>query len=652
MNAGASDPESRRKFAIHVKVDPKDPDLSGDDILELHIWHTGMNVGQKFIMFSKLAPPKLDSTGGIAPTPGPMTGISPIATKWVGSSPLAVTFTADDTQTDGVLTSSNRGSFHILDSEGGYQLLFPSNELRLDVNEVIPRAVGQPSCYVFVPQGAQHVVYRGPDCSIHDVWWTPNGWFHTNASAAAGSEPAAGDPHGYPLDDQHMHCVAYYAERKLLELSWSQVDALGPDADEDVATAWQADILYEASSDSQKPLGRPLGGMFTPKRGVVYRVAGTLHTVVAGTTSGTWDRFQLNTGTAPPTASDPTGLLMTETMLAVTTIVSRHVFYRGTDGHLHELRSDAAGTAWSHSDLTVATGAPPPALDANPSAYAFLGQKTLHVVYRSQDGVVQELWGQAGAWRHNPIGASFGKAGGDPTGYVTEFAGTQHVVYRGIDDQVHELWWSWAGWQENVLTLAVKDAPKAEGDLVGYSFERQYTQHVVYRAKDGGLRELWWNVDGWHLGRYDLATPYADPLGPLISPFFYEDQEAPHTFFVEPSLAERTVHDWEEYVVTTEEYVQEKPRIKFDFKPWFPQRIHVSPSDVGVLPRVVQPHDRIFDNDLVLRTPKGIFGKPGAMQHLAAAISGAPMASPSIQVVNTASGLSGVRDNLIVERSP
>src|SRR6202011_5837648 len=29
----------------------------------------------------------------------------------------------------------------------------------------------------------------------------------------------------------------------------------------------------------------------------------------------------------------------------------------------------------------------------------------------------------------NPIGAPFGRAAGDPAGYVTEFGGTQHVVY-------------------------------------------------------------------------------------------------------------------------------------------------------------------------------------------------------------------------------
>src|SRR5262249_19313604 len=162
-------------------------------------------------------------------------------------------------------------------------------------------------------------VYRGTDSSIHDVWGTPNGWFHTNASAAAGSEPATSDPHGYPLDEQYLHCIAYFSDTKVLELSWSQLDSLGPDADEDVATAWRVDTLFEAAGTASKPAGRPFGGVFAPKRGVVYRVdGGALWAVVEGGTRGTWDRMQLNGGAIPPAASDPTCVVMTTTSSGTT----------------------------------------------------------------------------------------------------------------------------------------------------------------------------------------------------------------------------------------------------------------------------------------------------------------------------------------------
>jgi hypothetical protein len=566
--------------------------------------------------------------------------MSPHATKWAGTSPLSVTFVAEYSRQDGANIAGEGAAFPILTQGGEYKLLFPSNEIRLDSNQTIPRATGTPSGYIFSPQGAQHVVYRGTDSGIHDVWWTPNGWFHSDASAAADGEPASSDPHGYPLDEQYLHCIAYVADKKLLELSWSQADSLGPDADEDVKAGWRIEPLYEATAADQKPVGRPFGGLFTPKRGVVYRVADRLWAAVQGVVPGTWDPLQLNAGVLPGAASDPTGVVVTETASGATTVLSRHLFYLGTDGNLHELRSDAAGAHWSHTDLTAATGSPKPAAGANPSAYAFRfgGQTTLHVVYRDQDGTVHELWGPVGSWNHNPIGAPYGKAEGDPTGYVTECYGAQHVVYRGKDNQIHELWWNVTGWYENVLTQAVSGAPSAGGDPVGYSFERQGTKHVVYRAQDGGLRELWWFPYAWHLGQYELAKPYLDPIGPLISPFFYEDQAAPHTFFVEPSLAEKTVHDWEEYVVTTEEYVQDKIPIPVEISPWFPEKIKVQPSEFGLHATGSRVRDYLLDDNVLLETRKGMFSATGGVRvDTMPAVSQSVAAQP-IQVIDAARG--------------
>ncbi|MFH0728224.1 MAG: neuraminidase-like domain-containing protein [Pseudomonadota bacterium] len=618
----ASDTESKRKFFIHVEVDPIDTEELGDDILELHITHVDGGM-QKFVMFSKLAPPALLPQGK-APAPPPMSATTPSATKWAGNSPFSVTFTAEYKLQDGTNTASTKDEFPILRQGGDYKLLFPSNEIRLGSGATIPHAAGKASGFIFSPQGAQHVVYRGTDRSIHDVWWTPNGWFHCNASAAASADSASDDPHGYPLDDQHLYCIAYVSDCKLLEICWSQMDSLGPGADEEVATAWRMETLYEAGADADRPVGKPFGGLFSPKRGVVYRTQdGHLWAAVEETTLGAWKQVHLNEGDIPAAVVDPTGCLMTATSLGGTTVHSRHLFFQGSDGNLHELRSDSAGAQWIHTNLTATTGAPKPAANTHPSAYAFLGQKTIHVVYRTQDGTVHELWGKSGSWKHNPIGASYAKADGNPVGYVTEFAGTQHVVYRGKDNQIYELWWgSTAGWKEYVLTRVATDAPVADGDIEGYSFERYGTQHVVYRSQRGELCELRWDPSGWHAERYDLTRPYLDPIGPLIAPFFYEDQSAPHTFFVEPSLVEKTVQDWEEYVLTTEEYVQKETPIPIPIAPWFPGRIDVVPSKWGVLSG--RNRDKVFDNDVLLRTPKGVFGARGGLE--------LGMASQTIQI--------------------
>jgi phospholipase C len=55
-------------------------------------------------------------------------------------------------------------------------------------------------------------------------------------------------------------------------------------------------------------------------------------------------------------------------------------------------------------------------------------------------------------------------------------------------------------------------APNATGDPAGYMFDAQGTQHVVYRATDGHIHEMWWNAaEGWHDGDLTISI---NPLPP------------------------------------------------------------------------------------------------------------------------------------------
>jgi len=71
------------------------------------------------------------------------------------------------------------------------------------------------------------------------------------------------------------------------------------------------------------------------------------------------------------------------------------------------------------------------------------------------------------------------------------------------DGHIHELWWDNNGWRHNDLTAAT-GAPLANGfgqplgeyDYpMGYGFVAQGTQHVIYRATDSHIIELYWTPD-------------------------------------------------------------------------------------------------------------------------------------------------------------
>ena len=94
----------------------------------------------------------------------------------------------------------------------------------------------------------------------------------------------------------------------------------------------------------------------------------------------------------------------------------------------------------------------------DPAGYMFDAQGTKHVVYRGGDGHIRELWWDADqGWHVNDLTAATGAAGaaGDPAGYMFDAQGTQHVFYRSRDGHIRELWWNAdQGWHATDLTAA------------------------------------------------------------------------------------------------------------------------------------------------------------------------------------------------------
>jgi hypothetical protein len=222
---------------------------------------------------------------------------------------------------------------------------------------------------------------------------------------------------------------------------------------------------------------------------------------------------------------------------------TQHVTYIGlSDNHVHELRWDTNGV--HTSDLTAATGALA-AVQVSPVGYAFEAQGTQHVVHIGADNDIHELWWDTNGWHSNNLTAATGTAAPGYTylvGYVFEAQGTQHVMYLGPSDKhVHELWWDTKGWHANDLTVAA-GAPPVSGGLVGYAFEAQRTQHVLFLGADGHIHELWWDENGWHTNDLTAATgtPAPGATGALAG-YMFEAQGTQHVIYV--SEVDNHVHE-------------------------------------------------------------------------------------------------------------
>lgn len=341
-----------------------------------------------------------------------------------------------------------------------------------------PVAAGDPDGYMFNAQGTQHVIYRGNDEHIYELWRDITGWNYGDLTGSSAAPNAAGNPHGYMFNAQGTQHINYRgADNHIFELWWDG--------------NWHSGDLTVASS-APAASGDPHGYMFDAQ--------GTQHVIYRGTDNHVhelwwdvngWHSGDLTVATGSPvTAGDPRGYVFDAQG-------TQHVIYRGQNDHVYELWWDANG--WHYGDLTAATGAPIAVSD--PHGYVFNAQGTQHVNYRGADNHIYELWWDGNGWHYGDLTEATGApaAAGDPHGYMFDAQGTQHVNYRGTNDHVYELWWDGNGWHYGDLTEAT-GAPTAIGDPHGYMFDAQGTQHVNYRSPDNHVYELWWDINGWHPG--------------------------------------------------------------------------------------------------------------------------------------------------------
>jgi hypothetical protein len=209
------------------------------------------------------------------------------------------------------------------------------------------------------------------------------------------------------------------------------------------------------------------------------------------------------TAGAPPAAGDPVGY-------HAAAYDTHNVVYRGGDGHLHSLYWVGVAPVIYGGNLTWTIAAPPAAGD--PTAFINAAGFNI-VVYRSVQGEILSVY-----WADGPSGldnlsgfAGTPLAAGDPVAYYTAHDDTHQVVYLGEDGHLYELYWAGVapvvGWN---LTAAA-GAPGAVGTPAAYYSAGTHTKHVVYRAADGGLHEVWWVPGGGIPVHVDLTATYGAP---------------------------------------------------------------------------------------------------------------------------------------------
>ena len=289
-----------------------------------------------------------------------------------------------------------------------------------------PAGSGNPYVYLDTNAVLAILLYRGRDSHVHALYWSTGGVGHDNLSAAAHAPQAAGSPVGFFTPATNTHHVVYRKSNNHLHvLWWAGGDVPGHDDATTLASA------VASAGDPSAFLDTLRGENIIVYRGVdghirdIYWTGGDPlgHEDVSGFCG------------APNAASDPVGGYSAPHD-------ARGIVYRDVDDHLIEIYSAGNGpAAWW--DLTAVAGAPP--ASGKPAVYNSVSTNTRHVIFRSADGHLNELWwtpgGGAPAHVDLTLRALAPLAAVSPTAFTVEGPNTQHVAYRGVDNGIHEIRW-------------------------------------------------------------------------------------------------------------------------------------------------------------------------------------------------------------------
>lgn len=328
----------------------------------------------------------------------------------------------------------------------------------------------------------QHVNYIGADSHVYELYYI-NAWKFNDLTALTGAPVAGGSSAlgGYSTtfnDQQHVNFIG--ANQHVYELFYGN--------------AWKVNDLTALSGlRSIAQVNSPLAGYqttFNQQQHVIYLDPNNhLHELFY---DSQWHDNDLSNLTHAPVAGNGSRMAAYQTAFNQ----QQHIIYQGFDGHIHELLYDGS---WKHNDLTIAAGSGVIApISLTPlDGYATEFNRQQHINYIGVDGHIHELF-YINSWSHTDLtlaaGAPLPRPGSKLDGYPTEFNRQQHVNYCGNDGHVHELVYD-GSWKHNDIS-ALSGSPAGVmigGFLDGYATGFNQQQHVNYIGTDGHIHELFYD---------------------------------------------------------------------------------------------------------------------------------------------------------------
>jgi photosystem II stability/assembly factor-like uncharacterized protein len=336
---------------------------------------------------------------------------------------------------------------------------------------------------------SQHVNYIGTDKHVRELYVTAGAaWVDNDLTEEAGAVPptVTSALEGFRLNDDSQHVFFIGTDGHVYELyitagaGWiyNDLTALARAVPPTVITALDG---YRLSDDSKHVF-------FIGTDNHVHELF-----IARGGRWGDNDLTTLAAAVSPLPTTALAGLPLSDD--------SQHVFFIGTDNHVRELDITFGGS-WADNDLTTLASAVPPILTTALAGYR-LSDDSKHVFFIGTDNHVHELYFTGGAgWADNDLTSVAGAVPPTPTTALAGFPlsnDSQHVFFIGTDNHVRELDITSGGsWADNDLTtLASAVPPTPTTALDGYRLSDD-SKHVNYIGTDNHVHELYFTAgSGW-----------------------------------------------------------------------------------------------------------------------------------------------------------
>lgn len=164
--------------------------------------------------------------------------------------------------------------------------------------------------------------------------------------------------------------------------------------------------------------------------------------------------------------------------------------------------------SWHHTDLTAAAGIPANAFGSptsffDPTAFFYPTRAAYHVFYRGDDNHIHQLRWKSGVWQYANLtnlawAGILAEPAGNPTSFFDPTGPAYHVFYPGLDSCIHELLWQGGVWHHNNLTTAASAPAYLQGNPTCFSIRVESVflsiqyQYVFYPTWNSRIHALWW----------------------------------------------------------------------------------------------------------------------------------------------------------------